>query len=108
MFLVREFNFVCRFRIVFYFGIIFYCIFGKFLFIEFYWYFFVLVLKLGDISVVLNFVCNLEKFVGIGSDLVKFLFRWYFDSKGLYMCELFFYSGSGGNENNFKIKVVCI
>ena len=53
-------------------------------------------------------VCNLEKLVGTGADQSKFSPRWYFDSKESLMCESFLYSGSGGNENNFKTKEACM
>ena len=108
-----EFNFVqYRYfewlRIVLHFGIILCCIFGKLLLTEYYWHSFSLVPKPGDTSVASNLVCNLEKLVGTGSDPAKFSPRWYFDSKGSHMCESFLYSGSGGNENNFITKAVCI
>ena len=104
----HEFNFVCGPRIALHFRTIFHCIFGNLLLTEFYWHSFSLVPKPGDRSVASNRVCNLEKLVGTGSDPAKFSPRWYFDSKGSYMCESFLYSGSGGNENNFKTKALCI
>lgn len=104
----HEFNFVCGPRIALHFRTIFHCIFGNLLLTEFYWHSFSLVPKPGDTSVASNRVCNLEKLVGTGGDPAKFSPRWYFDSKGSYMCESFLYSGSGGNENNFKTKALCI
>lgn len=80
----------------------------KLLLTEFYWHSFSLVPKPGDTSVASNRVCNLEKLVGTGTDPAKLLPRWYFDSKGSFMCESFLYSGSGGNENNFETKDACI
>lgn len=104
----HEFNFVRGSRIALHFGTIFLCILGKRLLTEFYWHSFSLVPKPGDTSVASNRVCNLEKLVGTGTDPAKFSPRWYFDSKGSYMCESFLYSGSGGNENNFETKAACI
>ena len=64
--------------------------------------------KTKDTAVASNRVCNLEKLVGTGTDQSKFTPRWYFDSKESLMCVSFLYSGTGGNENNFKTKSACL
>ena len=49
-------------------------------------------------------VCHSPKLIGTGNNYTT---RWYFERDSL-KCKPFLYSGSGGNDNNFKDEFICM